>query len=53
MKIELNEKTMPDELYNMLLQHFVNKAVEQGIVVTKHSKFENWNIVCEVKSGAH
>lgn len=52
-KIELDRETMPDSLYNMLLQNFVNMAVAQGVPVTKYSKFENWTISCEVKQPGH
>ena len=31
MKIQFDRETMPDELYNVLLQHFVNQAVAQGV----------------------
>lgn len=49
MKIKFVEATMPDELYNALLQHFVNEAVGLGVNVTKHTRFENWVVECEVK----
>lgn len=48
MKVQFDEASMPDELYNALLQHFVNKAVAQGVTVTKHTKFNNWVVECEV-----
>lgn len=48
MKISFNKGTMPDELYNALLQHFVNQAVAQGVNVTKHTEFNNWVVECEV-----
>jgi hypothetical protein len=48
MKIKFNKETMPDELYNSLLQHFVNEAVVLGVEVTKHTRFENWIVECEV-----
>ena len=48
MKIKFDEATMPDALYNALLQHFVNKAVAEGVNVTKHTEFTNWVIECEV-----
>jgi len=32
MNIELDRETISDELYNKLLQHFVNKAVAQVCV---------------------
>jgi len=30
MKIKFDKESMPDELYNSLLQHFVNEAVGLG-----------------------
>lgn len=48
MRIKFDEATMPDALYNALLQHFVNKAVAEGVKVTKHTKFNNWVVECEV-----
>ncbi len=48
MKIKFNKETMPDELYNSLLQHFVNEAVGLGIDVTKYTQFDNWIVECEV-----
>ncbi len=42
MKIKFDKETMPDELYNALLQHFVNEAVGLGVEVSKHTRFENW-----------
>ena len=53
MIIELNRETISDELYNKLLQHFVNKAVEQGVFVTKHTKFEDWVLTARVESLVH
>jgi hypothetical protein len=50
MKIKFDKETMPDELYNSLLQHFVNEAVGLGVDVTKHTRFENWIVECEVDS---
>ena len=52
-KIVLDRETMPDSLYNNLLQNFVNEAVALGVSVTKYSKFENWVITCEVKQHGH
>lgn len=52
-KIVLDRETMPDSLYNNLLQNFVNQAVAQGVSVTKYSKFENWTITCELKHPGH
>jgi hypothetical protein len=49
MKIVFEKDTMPDELYNALLQHFVNEAVGLGVEVSKHTRFENWKVECEVK----
>lgn len=49
MKIKFDKETMPDELYNALLQHFVNEAVSLGVIVTKHTMFEDWVIECNVK----
>lgn len=49
MKITLDKETISDELYNKLLQHFVNKAVENKCFVTKNSDFANWTIECEFK----
>jgi hypothetical protein len=48
MKIKFNKDTMPDELYNALLQHFVNEAVGLGVEVTKFTQFDNWVVECEV-----
>ena len=39
---------MPDELYNILLQHFVNEAVGLGVEVNKYTEFTDWIIQCEV-----
>ena len=50
MKIKFDKETMPDDLYNSLLKHFVNEAVGLGIDVTKHTRFENWVIECEVEA---
>jgi hypothetical protein len=50
MKIKFDKDTMPDELYNSLLKHFVNEAVGLGIDVTKHTRFENWVVECEVEA---
>ena len=48
MKIQFNKDTMPDELYNALLQHFVNEAVGLGVEVNKFTEFNNWVVECEV-----
>ena len=39
---------LPDELYNALLQHFVNEAVGLGVEVNKFTQFDNWVVECEV-----
>jgi hypothetical protein len=48
MKIQFDKNTMPDELYNALLQHFVNEAVGLGVEVNKFTKFDNWVVECTV-----
>jgi hypothetical protein len=48
MKIKFDKDTMPDELYNVLLKHFVNEAVGLGVEVNKFTQFNNWVIKCEV-----
>jgi hypothetical protein len=48
MKIKFDKQTMPDELYNSLLQHFVNEAVGLGVEVKKSTEFVNWVVECEV-----
>jgi predicted metallo-beta-lactamase superfamily hydrolase len=48
MKIKFDQHTMADELYNALLQHFVNEAVGLGVEVNKFTEFTNWVIECEV-----
>ena len=48
MKIKFDKDTMPDALYNSLLQHFVNEAVGLGVDVNKFTKFDNWIIECEI-----
>ena len=48
MKIKFDKDTMPDELYNALLKHFVNEAVGLGVEVNKHTRFDNWVVECEV-----
>jgi hypothetical protein len=52
MKIQFTKETMPDELYNSLLQHFVNEAVGLGVEVTKFTEFNNWIVECEVNAKA-
>jgi hypothetical protein len=49
MKIRFDKDTMPDELYNSLLQHFVNEAVGLGVEVTKFTEFNSWVIECDVQ----
>lgn len=53
MKIKFDKETMPDELYNALLQHFVNEAVAQGFPVTKNTLFEDWVVECKVSAPYH
>lgn len=50
MKIKFDKDTMPDALYNALLQHFVNKAVEAGVSVNKHTQFNDWVVECNVQA---
>ena len=52
MKLKFDKDTMPDELYNALLQHFVNEAVGLGVEVTKFTEFNNWVIECTVNEKA-
>ena len=47
MKIKFDKDTRPDELYNSLLQHFVNEAVGLGVEVNKFTGFENWVVECD------
>ena len=47
MKIKFDKDTMPDALYNALLQHFVNEATGLGVQVNKFTQFNNWVIECE------
>jgi hypothetical protein len=51
-KIKFNKDTMPDELYNALLKHFVNEAVGLGVEVNKFTQFDNWVVECEVDAKA-
>lgn len=53
MKIKFEQETMPDDLYNALLLHFVKEAVTQGLPVSKHSQFVNWRVECEVAQPTH
>ena len=50
MKIRFDKDTMPDALYNVLLQHFVNEAVGLGVDVNKFTEFKNWVVECTVDS---
>ena len=50
MKIKFDKETMPDELYNALLKHFVNEAVGLGVEVNKFTQFNKWVVECEVDS---
>ena len=52
MKIQFNKDTMPDELYNALLKHFVNEAVGLGVEVNKFTQFDNWVVECTVNEKA-
>jgi hypothetical protein len=52
MKIKFDKDTMPDELYNALLQHFVNEAIGLGVEVNKFTEFNNWVIECTVNEKA-
>ena len=52
MKIKFDKDTMPDKLYNALLQHFVNEAVGLGVEVNKFTEFNNWVIECTVNEKA-
>ena len=53
MKIKFERDTMPDDLYNALLLHFVHEAVAQGFPVEKHSQFVNWRVECELAEPTH
>jgi hypothetical protein len=53
MIIELDRETISDELYNKLLQHFVNKAVEQGVFVTRTTQFEDWVLTARIETQVH
>lgn len=52
MKIRFDKETMPDALYNALLQHFVNEAVGQGLEVNKFTQFNDWVVECTVDKKA-
>ena len=51
--VTLYDDDLTDDLYNILLQQFVSTAVERGIMVTKHSRFLNWTLTCEVVNTIH
>jgi hypothetical protein len=55
MKIKFDRDTMPDELYNALLKHFVNEAVGLGVEVNKFTEFSDWVVECnvDVKEAVH
>jgi hypothetical protein len=53
LKIQFSKDTMPDELYNALLKHFVHEAVGLGVDVSGATRFENWVVECEVKEAVH
>ena len=53
MKIKFEQDTMPDDLYNALLLHFVKQAVSQGLPVEKHTQFVNWRVECELADTTH
>ena len=53
MKIKFERDTMPDDLYNALLLHFVKQAVAQGLTVEKQSQFVNWQVECELVQPTH
>jgi hypothetical protein len=53
LKIKFNQETMPDELYNALLKHFVHEAVGLGVDVSSATQFDNWVVECEVKKAVH
>ena len=48
MKIKFDKDSMPDELYNSLLQYFVNEAVGLGVEVNKFTQFTDWVVECDV-----
>ena len=48
MKIKFDKDSMPDELYNSLLQHFVNEAVGLGVEVNKFTPSNDWVVECDV-----
>ena len=52
MKIKFDKDTMPDELYNSLLQHFVNEAVGLGVEVNKFTEFNDWVVECNINEKA-
>ena len=48
MKIKLDIKEIPDEVYNKLLMEFVKKAIIEGIDVPRGAKVEEWNLTAEL-----
>jgi hypothetical protein len=48
MKIKLDIKEIPDEVYNKLLMEFVKKAIIEGINVPPGAKVEEWNLTAEL-----
>jgi formylmethanofuran:tetrahydromethanopterin formyltransferase len=48
MKIKLDIKEIPDEVYNGLLMEFVKKAIIEGIDVPRGAKVEEWNLTAEI-----
>lgn len=48
MKIKLDIKEIPDEVYNALLMEFVKKAIIEGVNVPRGSKVEEWNLTAEL-----
>ena len=53
MKIKFEQDTMPDDLYNALLLHFVKQAVAQGLPVETQSQFVNWQVECKLLQPTH
>jgi hypothetical protein len=49
MKIKLDIKEIPDEVYNRLLMEFVKKAILEGIDVPRGTKIEEWNLTAEIQ----
>ena len=46
--VTLNTSEISDEVYNELLQAFVNKAIEMGMSIPRGSKMENWVLRAEI-----